>query len=215
MSACDKVNQLLLNSGISDLSSDDIFRIATSKALKNEISIHPYGFHIIKIRITQEYQLRLHLWLQNIRPMQEPEWLPHDHCFDIDSLILTGEMRHKTWDIDMSSNNRGVIYDVAYQADTSILSKTTNITGLSLKKDEIYPEKCIYHLGREIFHSIEVPAEQLLSTLCVASKFSSSPSRVFGAIGGLDRYVFNRRKVPSDRISILMDAVSTLQEIYV
>jgi len=215
MSVDDQIAGLLVGSGVNDISTKEIFRIAIDRAKRNEISIHPYGFHIVKIRVTSEYQLRLHLWLQGVRPMQEPKWLPHDHCFDIDSLILSGEMRHKTWRIDESSSNRGVIYDVSYQGDTSVLARTNDLAGLALEEDHTYQEKHIYHLGKGIFHSIEVPADRLLATLCVASNYSDTPSRVFGEIGSLDRYEFNRRKVSSVGASLTIDALCSLQESYV
>jgi len=210
-----KIVSFLKRNHINDISIDKLFRIALEKSHQGEITVHPYGFHIVKIRVLPEYQLRLHIWLKGIRPMQMPKWPPHDHNFDIDSMVLIGNMRHLTWKIDNSSNNQGIIYEVAYKDNTSILSKSDKLTGLELEKDEVYPCGHVYHFKRGIFHSIEIPFENVAATLCIASSYSDEPSRVFGESGKLDKYEFTRSKVLPDSKDMIVQSIEALEKIYV
>ena len=65
--------------------------------LQRKFQVHPYGFLVLNLGAVGDcYELRLHVWLADFRPRQEPDWPPHTHPGHFHSFVLEGVVKNGT-----------------------------------------------------------------------------------------------------------------------
>jgi hypothetical protein len=183
---------------------DEIIEKTILNAKNNKLTIHPYGFYIIKPFTEKEKQIRLHVWLDSIRKRQEPDWPPHNHNYDINSYVLMGKVTNFCWSAMKNPSSRNVIYTIQYNGSKSHLIKTANTVKINLISEQIVTENHNYDLKKDVFHSIEVDYNKPAVTLCIMSNPSSRKPNVIGEINGKEKYTFLRESLnKNEKIEVL------------
>ncbi len=177
---------------------------------ESQLSIHPYGFFIIKVLTNKNFQVRLHFWFEGVKRKQNPDWPPHNHSFDIYSLVLQGELSHTIYDVRRSSLGKNTLYQVEYSADISLLKKTSTAISYSELETKKYGKNDTYSLCCEQFHSINHIGKGDAITLCVMTNNNNSTQYVLGDISGDQRYIFKRREVYKEERLQIIDAYKKL-----
>lgn len=189
-----KLNEFIekhgVGSGVSELVQN-----ALTVAKSGHITIHPYGFYIIKCKNDLIKQVRIHVWLSNVRHRQEPDWPPHNHNFNLDSIVINGTLNHKIWRVEPSTDSLNMLYEVSYDFGISKLIKTTIRSECTESNSATYLPGDTYHLSKYEFHSVEVEKNMEATTLCIMKDPENDPQHVIGTVSGNTLYEFSRGKV--------------------
>ena len=169
-----------------------IHALASCEASKGRVTVHPYGFFIIKLDVTPGCQLRIHVWLDDPRPTQDPDWPPHDHNFAIDSLVLYGSLINQTWKVVPNGAGQHVLYRVNYKGQYSALNRTNENVDCSLESEACLSAGMTYSVPLETFHAGVVKVGDTAMTLCLMHSQADVVPHVVGCISGQDRYLFKR-----------------------
>jgi hypothetical protein len=135
----------------------------------------------------------------------------HDHTYRLTSLILAGELRHRTFiAIDDNQGDREVL-KVSYESGNSTLLSTGRLVRIQVTGDEIYHAGKIYTLEPGTIHRA-VPVKLPLATLVVtvAGDDVRDP-KVFGGIGdNAGRLTFLRERVTDTQRKAVIFALSEI-----
>jgi len=189
-----KIKQFLKRQEINAPISKIIEQLLLQAKVGN-ITIHPYGFYIVKIEKQNNIQIRLHIWLDKFRKRQNPDWPPHTHSSDLNSIILNGKLTHNIWEIVHKNQAANVLYQVEYDKNISKLNKTSELVSLQLTNSTLYSTGDSYCLDRYIFHSVEVKNTLKAITLFITSNLGKNVQHVVGEAIGNKVYEFERRKL--------------------
>lgn len=181
----------------------ELFFRARQKASKGEVTVHPYGFHIIKPVKTDIMQIRIHVWLRYIRPMQIPIWLQHSHDMELKSLVIRGHLLSQFWEVSETPSAEHVLYQAGYSGHRSILKKTQKYVSVSEESEHSIALGEDYEVSSGQFHSVVVPDDISAITLCCMKCHpgSAKGSYVVGDRSGEERYIYERMAVPSENAS--------------
>jgi hypothetical protein len=186
---------------------------ATFKAKFGDVTIHPYGFYIIKTKVESLKQIRLHIWLPNIRRSQNPDWPPHNHNYDLDSIVIKGRLRHNIWDVKEVEVSRSILYQVSYDVGVSKLTKTHLFSSCEKSRTLLYEFNESYHLRRYSYHSVEVANDIAAVTLCIMTNPGNETQHVVGDMRGRDEYHFSRRSVSSEEQRLVAQELECIQQV--
>lgn len=189
----------------------ELFSQAISKAKSGDLTIHPYGFYIVKLHMNQSKQVRMHVWLDSLRTRQKPDWPPHNHNFKIHSLIIFGTLYHHYWEIEGSSTAKQVLYEVSYSADRSKLTKTILTNNCSKIDTKEYHVGDSYYLARYKFHSVDVDLNKSALTLCVMTNPLDASQHVVGNVDDKEQYTFIRRNVTGVEQNAVIQKLTEIQ----
>lgn len=155
---------------------------------------HPLGFIHVKLPVSQSgASLRLHVWPEHTRSVQDPAWQVHDHVFALTSFVLVGALNNYEYSVDETDvGPTGRIYEVSYDSLVSVLHASTRLVKHELRL--LTTQECgsIYRIPRGIFHSTEVPIGQFASTIVLSDDVSAKPPLVVGDLNGGAEYRYVR-----------------------
>ena len=85
-----------------------------------ELRLHPLGFLMLRLGTLADQRIvRLHLWIPNCRPHQEPAWPIHDHVFSYVSCVLVGSLAHLVYETAIVDVGGYALYNVSYEGEES------------------------------------------------------------------------------------------------
>ena len=125
MSVNNNIINFLINLDITE-SFITILNKAIDRVKSADLTIHPYGFFIVKPLVNSKRQIRLHIWLPGNRRRQKPDWPTHNHNFDLHSVIIKGELTHHIWEVTSNIDSPLALHKVSY---IDSISKLTRIPG--------------------------------------------------------------------------------------
>lgn len=185
---------------------------ALLKAKSGAITIHPYGFYILKPIVDINKQVRIHIWLRDHRKKQDPDWPPHNHNYNIDSLLLKGELRHNFWSVREENTGGHILYAVEYDSQKSKLNKTDRVCTCDIKFSDSYQAGGRYHLKKFDYHSVDVGLECEAVTLCVMTEPENATQHVVGDMQGEDSYEFIRKNVSPKEAKSVIDVLMRIRD---
>lgn len=170
-----------------------LFQEFSSKVDVGAITLHPYGFFVIKLN-KKNFVIRLHIWPIGKKIIQKPFWPVHCHSFKMQSLVLIGKLENALWTLKEVENSDNVLYEVSYDGTYSCLKKTSkSVEVLCSHKSTIYSGQS-YSLLSGSYHSVKVNDLELVITLCITSNFRSSQYVVGNAVGS-EIFTYERNQV--------------------
>lgn len=133
---------------------------------------HPLGFRVARLD-EGGTSLRLHLW-RGVDATQ-PGFEVHDHGFDLESFVLAGTIRQRTYAADRDPSGEQVIYAVAYEADESVLRKTDQVVRLREVKSEVFEAGEIYRVAAGELHASYLDGCDVGATLVLTHNRGGQP----------------------------------------
>lgn len=96
---------------------------------------HPLGFTVVQLKLDGD-GLRLHLWKGGA--ISQPGYEIHDHAFSLESFIVDGAIRHRTFEALEDPRGDYAVYSVHYEPDQSVMTKTSARARLKKTSDDVY-----------------------------------------------------------------------------
>jgi hypothetical protein len=120
---------------------------------------HPLGF--FRWELASDHMRRryvLHCWPKGERHTQNPAWLVHRHAFELESLILDGDMRDRQFQAagPATAHVRGPLYRAEGGSSLSVLQRTTNVAELAEASEQNLTPGHFYGVGIDRFHESQV-----------------------------------------------------------
>src|SRR5690606_29307754 len=84
---------------------------------------HPLGFSVVQLKSGTE-SLRLHLWRG--AEISQPGFEIHDHTFELESYVIDGRLRHRTYEAVPDPAGDFAVYDIRYEPGASVMTKTAH-----------------------------------------------------------------------------------------
>lgn len=158
-----------------------------------DVTLHPLGFCKFSLFHTSEYNLRLHIWLPQQRPIQNVNFTIHNHIWDLTSHILLGKLYHNTYEIktDMTSPTHKE-YDVLYENNKSIMIYTNRMVTCVKSKALELEAGTTYQMFVDEYHDTIVPDNLLTATLVLTTFKTQTSPIVLGPIDGESKYIYDR-----------------------
>lgn len=157
--------------------------------IKTSARRHPLGFVLIADPGTS---LRYHLW---------PSWWPvpagqetgeiHDHIFELNSLIIAGELRQLTYAPTISGAGTHRVFEVDYSPAASGMIETQNSVALEIITDERFKVGTAYRLDAGMVHRVET-TQRLAGTIVLPIADQPRAPRVFVESGSVAPPRFER-----------------------
>jgi hypothetical protein len=126
----------------------------------------------------------LHCWPKEERRTQAPAWLVHRHAFELESLVLDGEIRdHQFQDASTAAIEPdlwGPVYRAEADGPYSVLSRTTHVAELAEADAHVHVPGRFYRVGLDRYHQSDVRRSRSCVTLARISPKARSHSNVVG-----------------------------------
>jgi hypothetical protein len=172
---------------------------------------HPLGFFYGIQQISDRNTMRFHLWPEKWRiPVDQVAGQIHDHIFELNSLIITGELFHQTFDFLPDSGGDHEILKVQYNHSQSRLVRSNEFGRLRMKLEETFRPGEVYRVPNGTIHRAN-PAQAPAATLVLAVTpiKQQSPRVVLGA-GEAIPGSFQRAPLNPEEIELLRRTLSIL-----
>jgi hypothetical protein len=169
---------------------------------------HPLGFFLISERIHDNFVLRYHIWTENwVIPVGQESGRIHDHCYELNSLVIAGSLNQRTFNVHVSNNGAHDIFEVHYRTMNSGLFPTGLRAHIELEYDETFDVGTAYRLPAGVIHCAD-PLKAPTATLVLAISIPGAlPPRVLVEIGQDPPGEFNRAPLDLEEISLLKQAI--------
>lgn len=158
---------------------------------------HPYGFFILHCGHHLGADLRIHVWLNENRKRQVPDWPPHTHPGQLISVVLHGCVRNRIWNVTADAGGSHCIYEVQYFGDESVLVKTTDFVFVSRGEETQVHTGVAYEIDKNVFHDSDVDPRETAVTLVWMGKDIGGRSTVVGERDGPAEVRFARSGISS------------------
>jgi len=164
------------------------------------VNWHPLGFLQFKIGKTSSGgSIKLHLWHEQFKSQQNPNWLIHKHVWELTSQILIGSVKNTTYKIlskdghqDLIKSDEHFKYKVEFSGQKSIMKKLDGNFSLILDKDDIYHKGDIYTVSINEFHKTTLPDNEFTATIIYTPKKIRKNPTVIGDKQITNSIIFNR-----------------------
>lgn len=192
--------QLITQKGTHQEISKNVLRIITDIASSNLgiiVNWHPLGFLQFKLgKDKYEGSVKLHIWDNGLRSVQNPEWLIHRHVWELSSHVLVGKVTNLTYEVKDCFNKTNecfyCAYDVIFEEQNSILVKTNRYLSCNPLTCQTYAAGEKYSVKSNDFHQTTVPSEDFAATIIYTPPKIRETPLVVGDANGLERYNYER-----------------------
>jgi len=155
---------------------------------------HPLGFITLTLQNWHNNErLRLHIWHNVERRLNQGKMWIHNHEYNIVSLVLCGEIVNKRYQKLDCENGKLQVYNVIHKEQNSDLIATDYYCDLELTSVEQIKSGQFYSLNRTEFHSSEVSLNDITATLVLnIDKQESSPQIIGNEKNNSKEYIYKR-----------------------
>jgi hypothetical protein len=174
--------------------------------------IHPHGFYVFPLHVTESANWRLHVWPRGDRTVTGMPASVHTHDVDVDSRVLIGELTNTIYDVFDTSVGGLPLYEVIYQGDkytrnaSNILRKTDRRVAITDVSETKLLEGAFYTMEAHEFHNAIVDPRQLTVTLVRMHSRKRGAAQLVGLEGYPDEIIFGRAPCfSSDILELLGD----------
>jgi len=144
---------------------------------------HPLGFKVVRLD-DGPTSLRVHLWRAADR--EQPGFEVHDHSFDLESFVLAGAVRQRTFAADPDPSGEHAVYTVAYEAGESLLRRTDQVVRLRELTDEVFTAGATYRVAAGQLHASVLDECETAVTLVLTQNRGRLPITIGPRDGPLD-----------------------------
>jgi hypothetical protein len=168
---------------------------------------HVLGFVHCRLGETAGRVIRLHIW--SVPPLNaaEPEWLIHNHLWEIRSHILCGQLEDHRFNVSTVPEGPHRLYEVHYEGARSRRVASNRRVDCHLVEKNQWSAGDRYVIPPGDFHTTVVDPGVLTATLVVTGIPSPERPLVVGSVSGQGAYDYERRAYPSDSFSAAVSDV--------
>ena len=174
---------------------------------------HPLGFIVISESLGNHLTLRYHLWPQGWEvPEGQETGQTHDHCFELNSLILCGSLRQYTFGATMDPAGGHAVFEIDYVSSGASKLRDTGLTAtLEQNADDVFHAGIAYRLPQGIVHCVDT-VRRPAATLVLSIGVPDAPQpRVFVPLGKNPPGVFDRERLDDGEIATARVAIAELR----
>jgi hypothetical protein len=147
--------------------------------LESEFRCHPLGFYYATEHISAEHTLRYHIWPEGwVVPSSQKGSEIHDHVFELNSLVLLGELIHETFSFTPQTGGVHEIMRVQYIDEGTKIKRSSEFGRLSRDNEEVFMSGMAYRLGRGVIHRATARATPAATLVLAASDEEGGEPRV-------------------------------------
>lgn len=157
---------------------------------------NPLGFYTFYLFLAKDIpdRIRMHIWPQGKRVMQDEELQIHNHRTQFRSWIVSGSLIDETFDVAIvEGKSANTLYKIVYQAFEDSVMQNTHIpvTYKKIGERPVFSGQN-YFLGEKIYHHTEVAADSYTATVFHAQPSATYPEPfVIGSCEG-SQFHFDR-----------------------
>jgi hypothetical protein len=172
------------------------FKSRMSALLKSDVRCHPLGFFYATERVSSDYTFRYHLWPKGwAMPLSQAGSEIHDHIFELNSVIVAGEMLHETFRFVPREAGPFRLIQVKYGESGAALAPSDNRGDLFCSRKETMTSGTIYRLPVGVLHRA-TPLIAPTATVVLAIAASEQMPRIV---------VRNDQSLPQNYVRSLLD----------
>lgn len=145
-----------------------------------KVKRHPLGFTVVQLKVGTE-SLRLHLWKG--ADISQPGFEIHNHTFELQSYVIDGTLRHRTYRAFPDPDGDFAVYEVSYEPDASLMTKTNQRARIEVETDRIFGAGESYAVAASSLHDAVLHNCLSATTLVMTRDFGGSPI-TYGPAGG-------------------------------
>jgi len=180
--------------------------------LERDAQRHPLGFVVLTEQLDNNLALRYHVWPVGWSlPHGQEGSETHDHSYELNSLVILGSLRQRTFKPISDECGSYDTWKVAYSPGTSSLHRIGQKVNLRVDADDTFVAGTAYRLSAGLPHHVEMierPAATLV--LSVTAKNAPSP-RVFVPTGVDGPGKFARTPLNPAELAAVNAAISGLR----
>ncbi|WP_457934051.1 hypothetical protein LOS73_17690 [Pseudoalteromonas sp. SCSIO 43210] len=154
---------------------------------------HPLGFAIVKLLETESLKYRLHIWPAGERKPKYPNWPIHNHIFDLESLVVAGNIGSKNYLVlnsEYGKRSSNLKYIVKYHDTGSEIISTKTYIDVIQDTEQWFNTGEIYKIIRGAFHQSCVHENEFAASLVRTSNERVGTSPTVVGFSGFER-VYN------------------------
>ena len=151
---------------------------------------HPLGFvSCVVDEYPGLYVRRVHYWPPGERRVKNPDWPIHTHSYDLESLVLSGNVRDTQYRV--SPGDQWCVYSVNYYQGGSEIVRTSECVSAIVEVDALRHAGERYQVPRGVFHQSQVAHDQAAVTVVLLSNHGADAPKVLGTRQA-EKYPYNR-----------------------
>jgi hypothetical protein len=141
---------------------------------------HPLGFLVVSDPIDVGLVLRYHVWPTGwALPEGQESGQTHDHLYELNSLVVGGSLRQRTFQAMIDVCGGHEVLEVDYTASGSALRRTSLRARLVGETDEIFGVGTAYRLAPGTVHHVEAVGRPSATLVLSVSVPGRTTARVF------------------------------------
>jgi hypothetical protein len=188
------------------------FRARFNELLNGNARNHPLGFFYASESLGDGLNLRYHLWPSSWEmPTLEQGREDHDHTYRLNSIVVAGELRHRTFEAFDDPQGTHEILEVSYNSGDSVLSPSGRIVRVTCSGDERYVAGQCYQLRPGTIHRA-VPVKLPMATIVVTTDDDNKRKpRVLARVGEIVTPTsFHRGQLNAEQIQLVGSELAKL-----
>lgn len=172
-------------------------------------TLHPLGFFHAASEVRIGLRIRLHIWPPTWTiPMDQRTGEIHDHIFELNSFVLTGEVQNEIFQEDVDASSTHNLMDVSYADHKSLLVDKREQVALSTESKRTYVSGQIYRMPSGKLHRTSALGSPTVTLVLADSSSSSLPARVAVPLGQTPPPPFSRRPLNTEEYGIVREILS-------
>jgi len=123
----------------------------------DDFYLHPLGFYYCRLFVSEQNQIRLHIWLKGYA--QKKDLYIHDHFYDLCSWVLCGKIKDYTYEVSNTDKESDYsLFTSSYKNDKNVrtITKTAQSMSVALVSERILSRGDKYYIPRGSFHSNDI-----------------------------------------------------------
>jgi hypothetical protein len=171
---------------------------------------HPLGFVVLSEQIAEGVALRYHIWPEAWSvPEGQEVGETHDHCFELNSIIVSGALRQLNFRALIGENSgQHDLYQVVYAGTGGSALRETGLRArLEQLGDETFEAGTAYRLAPGEIHCVHIPIRPTATLMLAVSQPNTPPPRVFIPRGRYAPPDFPRRHLDASQVAVVRAAI--------
>lgn len=136
----------------------------------DEFRVHPLGFWYLKIKISDLFMVRMHVWTEKNRSNSFVENDIHQHSFHLVSRVLLGNIDNRLFNFVPNQAGSEVEYKIQYSGLRTTINPTGRVGYLSKIAQFSSPAGTSYELDAGIPHEITITKHPCVTSVLMEEK---------------------------------------------